>query len=105
MSSGWGDRDFWNIGSDGIINVIDLLEEHGIKVIEIDAPESFDGLSSMVNDLYPVIVLNKAFSSERKRFTALHELGHLGWERSDAFMYQINAMFHFVCEATVTEPL
>ena len=70
-------RDYWNIGSDGIINVIDLLEEHGIKVMEIDAPESFDGLSSMVNDLYPVIVLNKSFSSERKRFTALHELGHL----------------------------
>lgn len=70
-------RDFWNIGSDGIINVIDLLEEHGIKVMEIEAPESFDGLSSMVNDLYPVIVLNKSFPSERKRFTALHELGHL----------------------------
>lgn len=70
-------RDYWNIGSDGIINVIDLLEEHGIKVIEIDAPESFDGLSSMVNDLYPVIVLNKSFHSERKRFTALHELGDL----------------------------
>lgn len=70
-------RDFWNIGSDGIINVIDLLEEHGIKVIEIDAPDSFDGLSSMVNDVYPVIVLNRTFSSERKRFTALHELGHL----------------------------
>lgn len=70
-------RDFWNIGNDGIINVIDLLEEHGIKVIEIAGPESFDGLSSMVNDAYPVIVLNKAFSSERKRFTALHELGHL----------------------------
>ena len=70
-------RDHWNIGSDGIINVIDLLEEHGIKVMEIDAPESFDGLSSMVNDEYLVIVLNKAFSSERKRFTALHELGHL----------------------------
>ncbi|MBO4639713.1 MAG: ImmA/IrrE family metallo-endopeptidase [Treponema sp.] len=70
-------RDFWNIGSDGIINVIDLLEEHGIKVIEINAPDSFDGLSSMVNDVYPVIVLNKTFSSERKRFTALHELGHL----------------------------
>lgn len=70
-------RNYWNIGNDGIINVIDLLEEHGIKVMEIDAPESFDGLSSMVNDLYPVIVLNKAFQSERKRFTALHELGHL----------------------------
>lgn len=70
-------HDFWNIGNDGIINVIDLLEEHDIKVIEIAAPESFDGLSTMVNDLYPVIVLNKAFSSERERFTALHELGHL----------------------------
>ncbi len=70
-------RDLWNIGNDGIINVINLLEEHGIKVMEIDAPESFDGLSSMVNDMYPVIVLNKAFPSERKRFAALHELGHL----------------------------
>lgn len=70
-------RENWNIGVDGIVNVIDLLEEQGIKVLEIDAPDSFDGLSSMVNDEYPVIVLNKSFSSERKRFTALHELGHL----------------------------
>lgn len=70
-------RDNWNIGIDGIVNVIDLLEEHGIKVMEIDAPDSFDGLSSMVNEKYPVIVLNKNFPSERKRFTALHELGHI----------------------------
>ena len=77
-------RDFWNIGSDGIINVIDLLEEHGIKVMEIDAPDSFDGLSSMVNDVYPVIVLNKTFPSERKRFTALHKLGHLIFNFDDS---------------------
>ena len=70
-------RENWNIGVDGIVNVIDLLEEQGIKILEIDASDSFDGLSSMVNDEYPVIVLNKSFSSERKRFTALHELGHL----------------------------
>ncbi|MCR5766393.1 MAG: ImmA/IrrE family metallo-endopeptidase [Treponema sp.] len=70
-------RELWKIGNDGIVNVIDLLEEHGIKVMEIDAPDSFDGLSSMVNDKYPVIVLNKNFPSERKRFTALHELGHI----------------------------
>lgn len=67
----------WQIGTYGIVNVINLLEEHGVKVMEIDAPESFDGLSSMVNDKYPVVVLNKNFSSERKRFTALHELGHI----------------------------
>ena len=70
-------RQIWNIGTDGIVNVIELLEEHGVKVMEIDAPDSFDGLSSMVNNLYPVIILNKNFCSERKRFTALHELGHL----------------------------
>lgn len=70
-------RNEWNIGRNGIVNVIDLLEEHGVKVMEIEAPDSFDGLSSMVNALYPVIILNKSFNSERKRFTALHELGHL----------------------------
>ena len=70
-------RNLWNIGFDGIVNVIDLLEEHGIKVVEIEAADSFDGLSSMVNEEYPVIVLNKNFQAERKRFTALHELGHI----------------------------
>lgn len=70
-------REIWGVGSDGIVNVIELLEERGIKVMEIDAPNSFDGLSSMVNDAYPVVILNKNFRPERKRFTALHELGHL----------------------------
>ncbi len=70
-------RAAWDIGSDGILNVIELLEEHGVKVMEFDAPGSFDGLSSVVNGIYPVVILNKSFSSERKRFTALHELGHL----------------------------
>lgn len=77
-------RQDWNLGTDGIVNVIDLLEEHGIKVMEIDAPSSFDGLSSMVNGVYPVVILNKNFSSERKRFTALHELGHLIFNFSES---------------------
>lgn len=70
-------RALWNVGLDGIVNVIELLEEHGVKVLEIEAPNSFDGLSSLVNEKYPVAILNKKFSAERKRFTALHELGHL----------------------------
>ncbi|MBQ0072518.1 MAG: ImmA/IrrE family metallo-endopeptidase, partial [Spirochaetales bacterium] len=70
-------RNRWGIGEDGIVNVINLLEENGVKILEIDAPDSFDGLCSIVNEIYPVIVLNKAFPSERKRFTAMHELGHL----------------------------
>lgn len=67
----------WKLGEDGINNLIEILEENKIKVIEIDAPLSFDGLSGCVNGDNPIIVLNKNFESERKRFTALHELGHL----------------------------
>lgn len=67
----------WLLGEDGINNLIEILEEHQIKVIEIDAPDDFDGLSGFVNENYPIIVLNKNYLSERKRFTALHELGHL----------------------------
>lgn len=69
-------RQEWGLGDDGIVDVISLLENHGIKVVEIDCPESFDGLSGKAEDAF-VIVVNKAFQPERKRFTALHELGHL----------------------------
>jgi Zn-dependent peptidase ImmA (M78 family)/DNA-binding XRE family transcriptional regulator len=67
----------WQLGEDGINNLIEILEENGIKIVEIDAANGFDGLSGLVNGGKPVIVLNASFSSERKRFTALHELGHL----------------------------
>ena len=70
-------RKEWNLGEAGIVNVIELLENHGIKVVEVDAPRSFDGFSAYVNGKYPVIVLNKTFPPERKRLTAAHELGHL----------------------------
>jgi len=67
----------WNLGESPIDSVVELLEYNNVKVIEIEAPMQFDGLSAIINDKYPVIVLNKSFSPERKRFTALHELGHL----------------------------
>lgn len=70
-------RKEWNLGEDAISYVLSLLEENEIKVIELNAPVGFDGLSGWVNQSYPVIVLNKNFPAERKRFTALHELGHL----------------------------
>jgi Zn-dependent peptidase ImmA (M78 family) len=66
----------WNLGFDPIPNVIEMLEDNGVRVIEIEAPDAFDGLSAFVNDI-PVVVLSKNYSIERKRFTALHELGHL----------------------------
>lgn len=67
----------WHLGSNPLPNVVEMLEHHTIKVVEIDAPLSFDGLSTIVKNDVPVIVLNKNFDVVRKRFTALHELGHL----------------------------
>ena len=70
-------RESWGLGQDNIVNVIKLLEDHGVIVIEFEASKDFDGLSGRANDI-PVIALNKNFpSAERRRFTALHELGHL----------------------------
>lgn len=67
----------WNLGINALPNVIEVLEDNDIKVVEIEADEKFDGLSGWANKAIPVIVINKTFSMERKRFTALHELGHL----------------------------
>jgi len=74
-------RNAWGLGSDAISNVIELLEDHHVKVLEIESTESFDGFSTWVNGKdIPLIVLNKSkFENklDRKRFTALHELAHL----------------------------
>jgi len=71
-------RNLWKIGEDPIVNIIELLEENKIKVIKIEAPDSFDGLCGfVVGKKYPFIILNKNFLPERKRFTAMHELAHL----------------------------
>lgn len=67
----------WGLGADGISDVIEILEENDIKVIELEESKSFDGLSGYADNGMPIIVLNATFQSERKRFTALHELGHL----------------------------
>ena len=71
-------REHWNIGTDPLHNCIQLLEDQEIKVIDLDnVDDTFDGLATYAEDKYPVIVVNKNFLVERKRFTLLHELAHL----------------------------
>lgn len=67
----------WNVGFNAIPNVIGLLEDKEIKVLEQKENDSFDGLSGWATGQIPIIVINSEFGLERKRFTALHELGHL----------------------------
>jgi len=72
-------RKKWDLGYDAIPDVVEMLEDKGYKVIELDAPEGFDGLKAKVNN-EPVIALNSNQNAVtdmvRKRFTALHELAH-----------------------------
>ncbi|MCG2462891.1 XRE family transcriptional regulator [Flavobacteriaceae bacterium F89] len=73
----------WKLGFNALPNVIEVLEDKEIKVIELDADMAFDGLSGWADDQIPIIVVNRNFNIERKRFTALHELGHLLLSFSD----------------------
>ncbi|MEM6963931.1 MAG: XRE family transcriptional regulator [Bacteroidota bacterium] len=73
----------WHLGYNPLPNIIEMVEDNGVKVIEIDAAEDFDGLSDMVGDAIPVIVVNKKTDIVRKRFNLLHELGHILLQISD----------------------
>lgn len=75
-------RDEWHLGYDAIGNVQDVLEEHGIIVICTEAPNGFDGVSGIVNGKDYIVVLNKNQRHvERRRFTTMHELGHLLFDK------------------------
>ncbi len=68
----------WEIGFDPIHNIIQMLEDKKLKIIEIEnVNNAFDGLSTIIDNKYHVIVINKNFPVERKRFSLLHELGHI----------------------------
>ncbi len=67
----------WDLGLDPIENLMDVLEQHGIKVGVIAAPVKFDALTMKYNDGHPLIIVNKTFSGDRQRLSLAHELGHL----------------------------
>ncbi len=69
-------RAAWNLGSKPIPSVIEMLEEKGIKVVEIATSDGFQGFSAEANGAL-VVVLNANDDPFRKRFTALHELAHI----------------------------
>jgi Zn-dependent peptidase ImmA (M78 family)/DNA-binding XRE family transcriptional regulator len=66
----------WNLGSKPIPSVIEMLEEKGIKVLEVDASDAFQGFYAEANGEL-VVVINRNDDAFRKRFTALHELAHI----------------------------
>jgi Zn-dependent peptidase ImmA (M78 family) len=69
-------RKKWDFGLAPITNLLELLEENGIKVFEVKNIKDFDGLTASVGDIH-AIVINKDLPLDRIRFTAAHELAHI----------------------------
>jgi Zn-dependent peptidase ImmA (M78 family)/transcriptional regulator with XRE-family HTH domain len=73
-------RTHWGLGIDPILNLSELLEERGIKILSTNLSD-IDGLTAKVRrksgEPIPVIVIKANTWSERKRFTLAHELGHM----------------------------
>lgn len=71
-------RNQWGWGELPISNAAEMLMTKGIKVFQIEGPDSFDGVSGKINDNTYIVVINSAIkSTERRRFTTFHELAHL----------------------------
>jgi len=75
-----GLRSHWGLGLDPIPNLVELLEERGIKVLSMPLA-NIEGLTARVRredrSVASVIVVNGRDWGERQRFTVAHELGHM----------------------------
>jgi Zn-dependent peptidase ImmA (M78 family) len=72
-------RSVWQLGSDPLPNVHELLELLGIKVFELPISDrTFDGFSAETTQ-GPVVVIARWLNQDipRKRMTEVHELAHI----------------------------
>ncbi len=76
----YGLRAHWGLGHDPITNLVELLEERGVKILSMDLT-NIDGLTARVRceggAIASVVVVNRGDRGERQRFTIAHELGHM----------------------------
>lgn len=73
-------RAHWRLGHAPLPNLVELLEERGIKVLSV-ALAKVDGLLARVRrrngSIVPLIAVKEDLCGQRQRFTLAHELGHL----------------------------
>lgn len=75
-------RATWKLGLDPIASVVNVLEDHFIHVIEVEAGNKFDGISAVAcreggETKAAAVVSKKGIPGERQRLNLAHELGHL----------------------------
>jgi Zn-dependent peptidase ImmA (M78 family) len=67
----------WGLGVAPILNIVHLLEAHGVRVFSIAPEFSEVDAFSFYHQEIPFVFLNTMKTAERGRFDAAHELGHL----------------------------
>lgn len=74
-------RKAWDLGSQPISDLPELLEDRGIKVISVDLDQSVSAILCTVQrgnqPAIPIIAVNAHAQGERQRFGLAHELAHL----------------------------
>jgi len=71
-------REAWELGTDPLPSLVEMLELKGIKVLLIEDDDSIDGFATITSTGIPLVVVNvKGRSIERIRFTIIHELAHV----------------------------
>lgn len=71
-------RNYWSLPDGPIKNLTSLIESAGVVIIPCDfGTRHFDATSLNLNNLPPLIFINRDLSGDRWRFTLAHELGHL----------------------------
>jgi transcriptional regulator with XRE-family HTH domain len=83
-------REEWNLGVDAICSLSTVLEDHGIHIIEVDAPDGFDGLSANFHDtggerVAAAVITKDNLCGDRWRLTTAHELAHLALKFAPEF--------------------
>lgn len=75
-------RETLGLGKTPIKNLMGVLEEQGIYIIEVNASETFDGISAVARDTKDkvsaaAIAIRSEIPGDRQRLNIAHELGHL----------------------------
>lgn len=98
-------RKEWDLGTDPLYNILELLEDKGVKILELEGDPAVDGFSTWVEDAIPVIALNKSLKEhlDRYRFTTLHELGHLFLTIKDSDNKKHEKLCHYFAGAMLLD--
>lgn len=70
-------RQRWDIPAGPVVNMVDVMERHGVPCLVWDVSSArVDAISSWPDDAPPIVLLGSHAPGDRLRFTIAHELGH-----------------------------